>query len=330
MTSEPPLDLSLNAAPLPTPPAVIQALGPVHSSVVPGYGRLREAIAARLAIPSRLVLPGRGSMELIYLIARAFLGPGKKAAILVPTFEEYARAVAGVGAESKLFIARERDGFLWDMESVIDGILNYRPELSVVCNPNNPTGVYLGSPEIHRLAVAAKPGLLLVDEACLDFAETPWDTLPLLKLGNVVLLRSFTKAFALWPVRVGYALGPEELLEQIENSRMPESLSSHVEAVGLAALSECEHPRLVREAVVRIKKELSRELNGLGLKTFPTQTSFVLVKVPDSSRMWKELRLRGIMVRDCDSFGLPGFIRIATPPEHEIVRVVQAFREAIE
>jgi len=331
MAAEAPLDLSLNAAPLPTPPSVVRALGPVPSSVAAGgYGRLRDAIAVRLGIPPSSILPGTGSMELIYMAARAFVGPEKKAVILVPTFEEYARAVSGVGAEAIQLVAGEADGFLWNMEAVLNTVAESRPDLLVVCNPNNPTGVYLDQEEIHQLAEAVKPGLFLIDEACLDFAEDPWDTLPMLGLGNVVLLRSFTKTFALWPVRVGYALGTPEHMDRLGQCRMAAALNPHVEAVGLAALAEEDHPRLVREAVIRVKKELARQLTVLGLRAFPTQTSFLLVKVPDSARMWRELRLRGIMVRDCLSFGLPGFVRVATPPEVEISRVVRAFREALE
>lgn len=330
MASESPLDLSLNAAPLPTPPGVVRALGPALSSVAAGYGNLRDAIAERLGLPPPSVLPGTGSMELIYLVARAFLGPEKTAHILVPTFEEYANAVAGVGAGSKMHVARESDDFHWDMESVLKSVAEEKPDLTVVCNPNNPTGVYLAPDVVHRLARAAMPGLLLIDEACLDFAENPWGTLPMLELGNVILLRSFTKTFALWPVRVGYALGPATLLEKMEESRMPESWNAHVEAVGLAALAEREHPRLVKEAVIRVKKELSTRLNEMGLRAFPTETSFILVKVPDSARMRRQLRLREIMVRDCASFGLPGFVRVATPPEPEINRVVRAFEESLK
>ena len=329
MASEIPLDLSLNAAPLPTPPSVVRSLNPVQSTVAVEYGKVRSAIADRLRLEPESVLPGTGSMELIYMAARAFLGPGKRADILVPTFEEYGKAVAGIGAETGQFIAKEEDGFMWNTGLILESLANKQPDMLVMCNPNNPTGVYLGRGEIHRLARAVKPGLFLVDEACLDFAEAPWDTLPMLDFGNVILLRSFTKTFALWPVRVGYALGSPALIEKMEKCRKPEALSAHVEAVGLAALAELEHPRLVREAVIRSKNQLSRQLSGLGLKAFPTQTSFILVKVPDSGRMWRELRMRGIMVRDCLSFGLPGFIRIAAPPEAEIGRVARAFREAL-
>jgi len=326
----PPLDLSLNAAPLPTPPSVLAALDPSRSQPDPGYDRLRSAISERLSIPPAFILPGTGSMELIYLVARAFLGPEKKAAVMVPTFEEYAKAVAGVGADCEMLLSEEPAGFMWDVAAVTDSVVRGRPDVLVVCNPNNPTGVYLGPDDIHGLARAVKPGLMLVDEACLDFAEEPWDTLPMLEMGNVILLRSFTKTFALWPVRVGYALGNPSLLERMGSCRMPEALSPHVTAVGLAALAEKEHPRLVKEAVIRSKTELARQLAGLGLKSYPTQTSFILVRVPDSTRMWRELRLRGIMVRDCNSFGLPGFIRIAAPPEAEIGRVTAAFKGAME
>jgi histidinol-phosphate aminotransferase len=308
---------------------VVEALKPGKSTVAVEYGRIRSAIAGRLGLAPGAVLPGTGSMELIYMASRAFLGPGKRADILVPTFEEYGKAVAAIGAETGQFVAKEADDFMWDTGSILESISKRRPDILVMCNPNNPTGVYLERGEVHRLARAVAPGLFLVDEACLDFAEDPWDTLPMLEFGNVILLRSFTKTFALWPVRVGYALGSPALMEAMGKCRKPEAMSAHVEAVGMAALAELEHPRLVREAVIRSKNELSRQLSGLGLKAFPTQTSFVLVKVPDSGRMWRELRMRGIMVRDCLSFGLPGFIRIAAPPEAEIGRVARAFREAL-
>jgi len=269
-------------------------------------------------------------MEIVRLLARAHLGPGKRAVVLGPVWDEYGKAAREAGAEVVEIRAKEEDGFWWNPVRTAAEIREARPDVLFLCNPCNPTGIYLEARETAEILAAAAPGLAVVDEAYMDFVESPWVSRTLLEGADTAILRSFTKTFSLWPVRVGYALGRAETLERIAAAREPGALSPHVEAVGLAAVAEADHPRRAREAAREGKRLLADGLREMGLETFPTETSFILVKVPDARAAWEQLRLRGILVRDCTSFGLPWLLRVGAPPAEAVPEVVAAFAEALQ
>ena len=180
-------------------------------------GSLREALAQSLGVGIDRILVGNGSTELIHLLTRACLSPppaaGPKecsnaALLLTPTYGEYAGACALAGAEVLELEARRPLGFSWDLAQAEEIIQTRRPALVFLCNPNNPTGVYLGKAEVSALArsVAQAGGLLVVDEAYLSFVEERWDGLALLEgdgQDNVVILRSMTKDYALTGAAAG-------------------------------------------------------------------------------------------------------------------------------
>ena len=163
--------------------------------------KLRESIGRALGVEPALVLPGNGSTELIHLLARACLASGDTALIFAPTFGEYAAACRIQGAAPVMAYPPNPElvddpelaarPFLWDFQGVLDSIAILCPSLVFLCNPNNPTGVYLGEDEVRSVANALQGiGLLALDEAYLPFVEETWDSTPLLSLGNVALLRS--------------------------------------------------------------------------------------------------------------------------------------------
>ena len=270
-------------------------------------------------------MPGNGSMELIHLFARAFLGPGKRAVVMGPAFGEYAVATRTVGAEVLEFRAREEDGFVPDIPGACDFIRRVRPGAVFLCNPCNPTGVYLRETDVCALREASKPGILVVDEAYADFAEEPWNSPVRAREGGMIILRSFTKTFSLFPFRLGYALGKPEILEPMRGLGASGSANAFAEAVGLAALAEKDRPRLARESAREGLKALSEGLNKAGIDTLPSEASFRLVSVPDAWRVRWNLQREGILVRDCVSFGLPSFLRVAAPPLPKVPSVVDAF-----
>lgn len=324
------LDLSLNTAPLPPPPGILAAVRGPHPAVAPGYGRLRDALAASLDIEPEWVLPGNGSMELVRLLVRALLGPGRRVVVMGPAWEEYAVASRDAGAEVVEIRARGEEGFRWDPARVAGEIRAARPDFLFLGNPGNPTGVYLGEREVAGILEAAAPGLMVLDEAYGDFAANPWRSGALVEGGRTVILRSFTASFSLWPVRVGYALGPPELLARINAARPAGALAPHVEAVGLAALREPGHPALARAAVNEGKRLLEEGLGKLGLAVVRTETSYLLVRGVDAVRWRLELQSRGILVTECSSFGLPETLRVGAPPAGAVPEVLRAFAAVME
>ncbi|HEY8477075.1 MAG TPA: aminotransferase class I/II-fold pyridoxal phosphate-dependent enzyme, partial [Chloroflexota bacterium] len=189
------LDFSTNVNPLGPPPGLGEALLEVDPAAYPDRNALalRRALAERLAVTPDDLLVGNGSAEIIWLLALAALAPSDRVVIVGPTFGEYARAARLAGAEVVEYQAREDDAFVPDVAKVVDLVRVARPALLFVCNPNNPTGAYLGRDAVEMLLRAVGEGLLVLDEAYVRFVEDPWSATDLVSRGNLVLLRSMTK-----------------------------------------------------------------------------------------------------------------------------------------
>ncbi|HXG42837.1 MAG TPA: histidinol-phosphate transaminase [Dehalococcoidia bacterium] len=326
------IDLSQNLAPLPPPEAVQQAIAGCDYRPYPAttYRRLREALARRHGVGAEWCLPTNGAAEAIFLACRALLSPGDRVLVMAPTFGEYERAARLSGAQVTFAVARAEDGFLWDVGAVCRQARALRPQVLFLCCPNNPTGVYLGRQEVEALAEAVGGGVLVLDEAFVDFVQDPWDSLELARGGRVLALRSLTKAFALAGLRLGYALGRPELLERLRAHQPPWSVNAFAVAAGIACAAASDHLAQVRCAVARARADLAEGLRGLGLSVLEGAANFVLVRVGEATAFRHRLLLRGVCVRDCTSFGLPAHVRVAVPPQEQVRRVVEAFAAVLQ
>ena len=352
------LDFSASVSPLGPPAGLAEALSGVDLTAYPDPAclELRGALARHLSgsqarrITPEQVLPGNGSTELIHLLARAFLAPPDfapkedgatpGALLLTPTYGEYRGAclLAG-GGVSELEANRQR-GFRWDLAEArrrITGTdprsmdlkerpIKDGPSLVFLCNPNNPTGVYLAQKEVEALAQAcAEAGaLLVVDEAYLNFVDNPWDSLDLLEGGNTVLLRSMTKDYALTGLRLGYSLASPEVTARLSSFQPDWSVNSLAQAAGRAALADRDYLSRAREAVNAAKDYLIRELGSMGFIIHPSAANFLLIEVGDGGWWGNRLMRRGIFVRDCASFGLPDCIRIGIRAQADCEKLVAA------
>ena len=316
------LDFSASISPIGPPEGVWEAIRSVDLSAYPDPDclELREAICRHLSTPSRQVpieriLVGNGSTEIFHLLARAYLSDhaaGSSALLLTPTYGEYEGACRLAGATVLNLDAGLSDGFRWDITAAAGLISDKRPDLVIVCNPNNPTGVYLSGREVEALAGAAGDagGLLVVDEAYLSFVEDPWDSLELLERDNVILVRSMTKDYAQTALRLGYALASEDVLSRLREYQPDWSVNGLAQKAGISALEDAGYLPRAREAVLRAKEYLSAELTALGLEVPHSEANFLLVKVGVAPRWRSMLLSKGMVVRDCTSFGLPEYIRV--------------------
>ena len=333
------LDFSASISPSGPPAGVAEAIRSVDLSAYPDPHCLvlREAIASQLSgihpgqVSVESILVGNGSTEILHLLARAYLSPSgegssKSALQLTPTYGEYAGACRLAGAEIACFDGRHRPGFRWDLKEAAACIAQQAPTLVFVCNPNNPTGVFLEAGEVELLAEAtiAVGGLLVIDEAYISFVENPWDSLNLLDLGRVVLVRSMTKDYALTGLRLGYSLASKEVTQRLEAFQPDWSVNSLAQAAGLVALEDKDYLVRGRQAVAESKEYLTNELNGLGFDVPPSAANFILVQVGDAAS-WRDVLMRqGLFVRDCTSFGLPQYIRVGLRTLSDCRRLVEA------
>jgi histidinol-phosphate aminotransferase len=276
-----------------------------------------------------MITVGNGSVELIRFLALACFGPQDPVVIAEPTFGEYRVSLEIAGARPLPFWAAVRDGFRFDIGKLGHFLVSQGARGLFLCNPNNPTGAYLSRSQLESLSDASPECLLVLDEAYLSFVEEPWDSLSLLERGNLVLLRSLTKDYALGGLRLGYALGPPALMRALRTVLPPWSVNSLAQEAGILALRDQGHLARSRRAIAQAKEYLLGELRRLGLAPLPTATNFLLVPVGDASAFRLALLRQGILVRDCTSFGLPEHIRISLRTLPECQRLVAAMRRVL-
>ena len=338
------LDFSASISPIGPPAGTWEAMAGVDLTAYPDPEclELREALSRHLsqtggagvAFPIERILVGNGSTELIHLLARAFLSPPRPGAdncalLFTPTYGEYSGACRLAGAPAINFAADNSHPFHWDLAEAVRRIKGERPGLVFLCNPNNPTGVYLSEEDVQTLAAAVSGhgGLLALDEAYLSFVADPWDGLGLVDRGNVVLLRSMTKDYALTALRLGYAVASENVIAALAALQPDWSVNGLAQAAGLTALADIGYLDRARAAVERAKDLLTHRLGEQGFTVHPSSANYLLVDVGDGARWRERLMRRGLFVRDCASFGLPSYIRIGIRPLADCQRLADAMGE---
>ena len=338
------LDFSASISPIGPPEGTWEAMAGVDLTAYPDPEclELREALSrylsgtgdASMSVPVERILVGNGSTELIHLLTRAYLSPPRPGAancalLFTPTYGEYLGACRLAGVPVINFDADNSPPFRWDLTEVVRRIEDERPCLVFLCNPNNPTGVYLDAEDVQMLAgaVAGYGGLLALDEAYLSFVANPWDSLRVVDGGNVVLLRSMTKDYALTALRLGYAVASEDVIATLAALQPDWSVNGLAQAAGLAALADAGYLERSRAEVERAKDLLAHRLGEQGFTVYPSSANYLLVDVGDGAQWRERLMRRGLFVRDCASFGLPSCIRIGIRPLPDCQRLADAMVE---
>ncbi|HZS57868.1 MAG TPA: histidinol-phosphate transaminase [Gemmatimonadaceae bacterium] len=262
----------------------------------------REAAAVRWNRPVSEIACGAGTAELIHALVTALIRPGDGVLIPRPAFAEYGRAALLAGA--RIHRAKHDD--------MIAAIRRHQPKLAFIASPTSPTGAPIAREIVS--ACAETGALVVLDQAYDAFTSEPLGTPALPGHPNVLHLRSLTKDHALAGVRVGFAIGPAATIEAMNRVRVPWMVSAPAQAAAIAALTDeaeahvCRTIALLRESAAG----LWAWCDQVGIERVPSDTHYGIIRT----------RARGIMVRDCTSFGLPGWIRVAvrTQPENAVLR----------
>jgi len=208
-------------------------------------------------------------------------------------------------------------------------IQRHRPKGIFITNPNNPTGRYFSRADLERILAASRESLLILDEAYLTFVDHPWSSLDMVEKGNLLVLRSMTKDYALAGLRLGYGVAGKDIIDSLKRIRPPWNVNAVAQQAGIIALKDQGYLKLCQVKIKEAKDYLIAELSHLGLPPLPSEASFFLIKVDNSAEFRRRLLEHKILVRDCTSFGLPGYIRLAprTLPEcHQLVEATKKIR----
>lgn len=329
------LDFSASINPLGFPPgvpqAVLEAMDAVKHYPDPGCRDLREDLARFHGLSLENVLVGNGSTELIYLTVRA-LEPAR-ALVAVPAFSEYERALELAGVPISFTPTAEADNFTLKAAPETSGC-----DMFFLANPLNPGGGLLMPDELAPIieALDGRGVSVVLDEAFVDFVEEASMKTWLDRFGRLVILRSFTKFFAIPGMRLGYALADEKMIRRLEAAREPWSVNAVAQAAGRVCLKDAEFMARTRETVARERERLQAGLAGVeGLEVFPGQANYLLVKIVRPGPVAADLRERmlahKVLIRDASNFrGLDErFFRVAVRLGRENDRLLEAVRACL-
>ncbi len=313
--SDAPIDLYLDANEGPRIDAWLpdERIDPERVRRYPKQAELEEVLAARFGLAPDQVVVTAGADDALFRASLAYLGGGRDLAVAVPAFEMIPRYAYLAGAEIRE--VPETDG-RFPTEGVLAAIdaARGRVGMAAVVSPSNPTGSVASGEDLRRVAAALAPAPVLADLAYAEFADEDL-TETALALPNVIVVRTFSKAWGLAGARVGWAMGPRELVTPLRATGSPFAVAGPSLALALARLRTGE--RAMRAYVERVRRErveLSALLRDLGAGPRPTQANFVLADVANPKNLRDGLAARGIAVRIFpDNRRLAGAVRITCP-----------------
>lgn len=297
--------------------AMIAALEDSHIYPDGGGYRLRSAIAGRFGLGIENVVLGNGSNEIIELLCHCFLNENAELIAAEHAFVVYKLMATLFGAK---YVEVPDPGFVHDLDAMADAITP-NTRLVFIANPNNPTGTVVGQEAIDRFMARVPAHVVVVfDEAYYEFWTEAPDTLKYIAEGkNVCVLRTCSKIHGLAALRVGYGLASKGVAEILQKARQPFNVNSIAQAGAIAALTDDEHvknTRAINQQGLAFYEEAFRERN---LEFVPSVANFILVKVGDGDKVFREMLRQGVIIRAMRSYKLPEWVRISigTPAQNQ-------------
>jgi histidinol-phosphate aminotransferase len=282
---------------------------------------LRSALAKHLSVAPEQLCFATGSDGILELLAKCFLAPGDEALFPWPSFAMYPIATKGAGA-TPVQVPLDRE-LRADVDATLAAVTP-KTRILFLANPNNPTGTSLGAAAFARLVKELPERVILVaDEAYIEFvrrADFPDTLAALAERPTLISLRTFSKAYALAGLRVGYAIASPELVSFLERARHPFIVNSLAQVAALAALADREHLDRIRKVTHAGLAQLEAGLAKLGLRYAASDANFICIEVgPGADALQDRLLRRGLITRPLGGFGLTTHLRVSvgTPEENE-------------
>ena len=326
------LDFSANVSPLGTPKCVTEAiergLPELYRYPDPYCRALVQAIAHYEGVPGEFILCGNGASELIYAYCEA-VRPGR-AMELAPTFSEYSLALQRRGCGVVRFALSQEEKF--DLqEHFLARLAHEKIDALFLCNPNNPTGTYVPIGELEAFADTLPEDVLLVmDEAYMEFATEPdccsmVDYMKAHLEKPILVLRTFSKYYAMAGLRVGYALGSEELIGILRKCSASWNLNVCAQKAAVAGLADQEYYQEQKAKIVEGREYLEKEMAALGCRVYPSQSNFIYFDTgKDPAWIQEQLMEKGIRI------GAFEMSRVSVGTMEECKLYIKALKEILE
>ncbi|HEY9612922.1 histidinol-phosphate transaminase [Allocoleopsis sp.] len=312
------IKLNTNENPYPPSPEALKVLRELEGELLRRYpdpmaGAFREAASQVLGVPADWILVGNGSDDILTMIIRACCGPGRGVVYPMPTYVLYRTLTQIQGAEFVEVPYQE------DYTLPVEQLIEAQGAVTFVASPNSPSGTVASVEQLKELATQIS-GVLAIDEAYVDFAET--DALEVAKkYDNVIILRTLSKGYSLAGLRLGFGVANPALLEGLIKVKDSYNVDAVACAVGAAAIADQHHKNINAQKIKASRTQMADSLKQLGFHVLPSQANFLLAQYPGGNAefLYKSLKERGILVRYFNQSRLTDKLRITvgTPEQNE-------------
>ncbi len=322
-----PISLSQNESLRPPSPKSLGAASNAIKNAAlypdPDWTQLRHALALQHGLDAKDILCGNGSLDLIGCIARAFSGQDR--AVLAPRHAYPFFKTASLIANARYDTAPERNATV-DVDALLNAV-RADTGLVFIANPGNPTSTRIAKPELVRLRNEMREDILLViDEAYGEFADhLDQNCFDMVRGGSTVALRTFSKAYGLAGLRVGWGLFPQDVAAEMRKVMNPSNVSAPAQAAALAAVSDQHYMRETCAMTATLRNSATVELRKLGFRVLPSFTNFILIDLDSAASAQSAdaaLRARGIFLRPQSGAGLPNALRMTIGPQDFVAQAI--------
>ncbi|MDC3413048.1 histidinol-phosphate transaminase [Terrihalobacillus insolitus] len=294
-----------------------------------GYtGKLREALASKLGVRNNQLVFGGGSDEVIQIICRSYLQTGTNTIMATPTFSQYKQNAVLEGTEIREVPLENGYHNLDKMLQTVD----HQTRVVWLCSPNNPTGCHINQEDFYRfMDKIPHDVLVVVDEAYYEYVEAndfPDTIAALQDYPNLIVLRTFSKAYGLAGLRIGYGIANEAIIAKLDVVRGPFNTSSVAQQAALLALEDEEFLQHSVERNKENKQAFIQFCDQLGLSYYDSQTNFLLVQLPVSGdQVFQHLLSKGFIVRSGEALGVPNSVRITIGEREDMENLQKKLKE---
>ncbi|TKB26278.1 histidinol-phosphate transaminase [Desulfopila sp. IMCC35006] len=295
---------------------------------------LVQALAEKLGLAANEIVVGNGSNEVIEFLVKAFVQEGDEVITSHPSFLMYQKIVQVRGGVNHILALKN---MRHDLKAIQKKITE-KTRLIFLDNPNNPTGTAIPPVELYRfLSEIPESVIVVLDEAYVDFMDNKLqvDFYSLIRNNAgrcpVVFLRTFSKAYGLAGLRVGYGLMPREIAECLHKVRQPFNINQMAQVGALVALDDEKYYRSTLQRTAEGLAFLSKEVDRLGCRSYPSETNFFLIDVQgNADKLYQAMLYKGVIVRSMSAYGFTDFIRVTVGTEEENNRFLSSLADCLK
>ncbi len=311
--------------------AIRKSLGRIHRYPDGGCFYLSRALSKKLGVMSEQLVFGNGSDEIFVLAVRAFVQKADEVVIADPTFLIYEIVTR---TQEGVVIKVPMKDFRYDLDAMLLKV-SVRTKVVFIANPDNPVGTYISEIRLRSfLKLVPRTVVIVLDEAYYEFAREQKDypdSLALLKeYKNLVITRTFSKAYGLSGLRIGYAVAHPEITQALHKVREPFNVNLLAQEAARAALEDAAHLQKTLKLVREGRQKLVRELRRMNVRCVDTVTNFILADLGcDAQAIYEKMLKKGVIVRSMAAWGMPSFIRVTIGKPLENTKFIKVLKEVL-